>query len=288
MKPAIYTLKIDPEFQGLIEPLEGDEWDRLEKSLKAEGFREDRGKIITWNEIIVDGHHRYQICHQNNIPFTYIEQDFADRDAVKLWIINEQLGRRNLNSYQRSALVLKEKKVVAAEARERQGTRTDLLQKDHNLPVNSPEGAPRNKSTGEARQKLADKAGVSGQTITRVARLEEEADEETKQKLRSGETSVNKAYSELKQKAEGQPTTNGSSSEDPFKSPRVKELIEEKPVVGRILKVKTVEYTVEWRDGTKGTISRQDLLKEDFCKCRSCNGYGVLPKPRPGKERKEK
>lgn len=283
MKPAIYTLKIDPEFQGLIEPLEGDEWDRLEKSLRAEGFREDRGKIITWNEIIVDGHHRYQICHQNNIPFTYIEQDFADRDAVKLWIINEQLGRRNLNSYQRSALVLKEKEVVTAEARERM-----LAGKKLDPPVNSPEGASKNKSTGEARQKLADKAGVSGQTITRVARLEEEADEETKQKLRSGETSVNKAYSELKQKAEGQPTTNGSSSEDPFKSPRVKELIEEKLVVEHIIKVKPVEYVVRWRDGTVGTISRKALLKEDFCKCRSCNGYGVLPKSSTQKERKEK
>lgn len=302
MESSVYTLKVDPEFQGLIEPLNGDEWDRLEKSLKTEGFREDRGKIITWNEVIVDGHHRYQICHQNNIPFIYTKQDFVDRDAVKLWIIDEQLGRRNLNDYQRASLVLKEKEAIAAEAKKRQGDRTDLKQKDQNFPPKLGESSSPNKHAGETGQVLADKAGVGRETFRKTERLEEEADEETKEQLRRGEKSVTKAYKELRQKTQDtrdlRPSSNGSSTEaDPFKSPRVKELVEEKPIVKRILKVKTVEYTVEWRDGTKGSISRQALLKEDFCKCRSCNGYGVLPKslakaslaepPIPQKERKE-
>ena len=53
-------LQIDDEFASLIPPLTADELSRLEQSIIKEGCRE---AIITWNNIIVDGHNRYHICY---------------------------------------------------------------------------------------------------------------------------------------------------------------------------------------------------------------------------------
>lgn len=35
-----------------------------------------------------------------------MEKEFADRDDVKIWIIQNQFGRRNINNYVRSKLAL--------------------------------------------------------------------------------------------------------------------------------------------------------------------------------------
>ena len=88
-------LKIDNEFASLISPLTEDEYSRLEKSIIAEGCREP---IITWNSIIVDGHNRYKICTANSIAFQTVQKDFASRDKVMLWMIQNQLGSATLTT----------------------------------------------------------------------------------------------------------------------------------------------------------------------------------------------
>lgn len=61
-------LRIDPEFKNLIRPLRREEYRQLELNLVREGCRED---IVVWNNTIVDGHNRYEICnklHKNSRP----------------------------------------------------------------------------------------------------------------------------------------------------------------------------------------------------------------------------
>ena len=60
MDKGFAVLEIDPEFKTLIRPLRKDEYLQLEVNLAVDGCREP---IITWNNIIVDGHNRYEICH---------------------------------------------------------------------------------------------------------------------------------------------------------------------------------------------------------------------------------
>ena len=67
-----------------------------------EGCREP---IILWNNTIVDGHNRYRICNQHNIQYKTAQKDFADRDDVKLWIMKNQLARRNLSDIKRISVV---------------------------------------------------------------------------------------------------------------------------------------------------------------------------------------
>lgn len=61
-----YTLKFDPEFTNLIQPLEDREHKSLERKISSHTYSEP---IYTWNGLIVDGVEAYQICHKRGIKF---------------------------------------------------------------------------------------------------------------------------------------------------------------------------------------------------------------------------
>ena len=108
---------IDNEFKGLIPPLTDEEYKGLEESILSEGCRD---ALVLWGEIIVDGHNRYEICTRHNIPFKTVQKEFTSRDEVMLWMLQNQLARRNLNDFQRSEMVHKCEDAVKAKAKERQ------------------------------------------------------------------------------------------------------------------------------------------------------------------------
>ncbi len=110
-------LMIDPEFESLITPLKPDEYAELEKSILEEGCRDP---IITWKGVIVDGHNRYTICQKHDLEFKTVERDFESRDDAKVWMIRNQIGRRNLNNYERSRLALKMKPLISKVAKKNQ------------------------------------------------------------------------------------------------------------------------------------------------------------------------
>ncbi len=185
----LHTLTIDQEFRDLIPPLADEERRMLEDSIVANGCE---SPLVVWNGTIVDGHNRYDICLQHGIPFAVLEKDFLDRDAALMWMIQTQLGRRNLTTYQKSELALRFEPLLKELARKRQGQRTDLL----NIPKNSAECS----SDAETREKVSKLAGVSHDTIKKVKKLVTSADDEIKQRLRRGDVSINKAYTELMHK----------------------------------------------------------------------------------------
>ena len=65
MEKGFEKLEIDHEFKTLIQPLRKDEYRQLEVNLTIDGCREP---IITWNDLIIDGHNRYEICNRLRIP----------------------------------------------------------------------------------------------------------------------------------------------------------------------------------------------------------------------------
>jgi N6-adenosine-specific RNA methylase IME4 len=106
-------LKIDAEFKALIPPLTDEEFAQLEKNCIAEGIRDP---IILWEDTIVDGHNRFKIAQKHDLKFNSIHKRFGGRDEVIDWMINNQLGRRNLSkdtqSYLRGLQYKREKKRV--------------------------------------------------------------------------------------------------------------------------------------------------------------------------------
>ena len=104
-KKGLYSLNIDPQFRALIRPLYKAEYKQLEESIMSEGCREP---LVTWNGFIVDGHNRYEICHEHNIPFYVIEGDFYYREEVIAWICRMQLQREQLPDELRHYLIGKQ------------------------------------------------------------------------------------------------------------------------------------------------------------------------------------
>lgn len=184
-------IKIDSEFQSLIPPLTDDEYQRLEKSILSEGVREP---IITWNETIIDGHNRYSICQKHGIDCPHVEREFKSRDAAKIWIIENQFGRRNLSKYDSGVLALQLESLYAAEAKRRQLRKSKdfVSQKsDEQTPMRTDE-------------QIAKLAGMSRDTIRKVKAIENEANSgnETaiaaRESVKNGDKSINKAFSEIR------------------------------------------------------------------------------------------
>ena len=105
MDKGFAVLEIDQEFKTLIRPLRKDEYLQLEVNLTIDGCRDP---IITWNNIIIDGHNRYEICNRLRIPYAVREMPFESRDQVIVWICNNQLGRRNISEETRRYLIGKQ------------------------------------------------------------------------------------------------------------------------------------------------------------------------------------
>jgi len=110
------SIKINEELKNLITPLTQEEYQQLEANIVEQGCREP---LTLWKKsenelILVDGHNRYQICQDNNLFFNTQFLQFEDLEEVKEWMINNQLGRRNLTpdqlSYYRGLKYLKTKR----------------------------------------------------------------------------------------------------------------------------------------------------------------------------------
>lgn len=187
-------LTIKPELKALIPPLAEDERKQLEQNIIADGCREP---LVVWKngdgETLLDGHNRHEICERNGIPFEVTHQEFDDQSQAVEWMIYNQLGRRNMEPYQKCELVMPLEKIFADRANANQGTRTDL---PDNIVENSPQG--------KTREQMAALAGVSDNTYTRAKKINESADEETKNALRKskkdGGKSINQAFKEVQKK----------------------------------------------------------------------------------------
>jgi len=187
------VLQIDPEIRDLIPPLSADEKALLEASIHAEGVREP---IIAWQGTIVDGHHRYAICRrdapENVIPYDVRPLKLETFGEVKTWVINNQLGRRTLSQFSRGELGLQLLEIEKAAARERQ-----LAALRNRSASDGVESFPPQEA-GKSRDKAASHVGISGRQLDKVAFVAQHADDETKAKLRSGETTVHKEHTRIK------------------------------------------------------------------------------------------
>jgi len=176
-------LKIKDEFKKLIPPLTAEEFTQLENNCLDEGIRD---AIITWNGYIIDGHNRYEIVKRWGIEYKTIEKHFDSEEDVKEWMILNQFGRRNLSNYQRSVLALQLEEVFRAKAKEKQKEAGGAVRQISD------------KAVVDTKKELAKIADVSHDTIAKVKTIEQKASPEIKEKLTTGEISINQAYQDIK------------------------------------------------------------------------------------------
>ena len=179
-------LTTHPKLENMFPPLTDSERQGLEADILQHGCITP---LIIWGNIIVDGHVRYAICEKYGISFETVEMPFQSLEEAMFWAWQHQENRRNLTLYQRSELALRFKPEIAAKAKAKESERKMNLEDSPELPeINT-------------RAELAEIAGVSECTLGRAEYLSKHADEETKQRLRNGETNINREYTRLKEAA---------------------------------------------------------------------------------------
>ncbi len=176
-------VKIDDEFKALIPFLADDEYTQLEKNVINEGCRD---ALVIWDGILLDGHNRLKICEEHDIDYKVINIKLNNRNDAKIWIIENQFGRRNLTPYQRAELALEIEPFIAEKAKEKQKEAGGAVhQKSDKAVINT-------------KKEIAKKAGVSHDTIHKAKIISKKASEEVKEKLRKGETSINAEYQKIR------------------------------------------------------------------------------------------
>lgn len=182
---SAYSLLIDPEFESLIPPQTDEENMALEESLLREGCRD---ALVVWKDhnILVDGHNRYAICKRHGLSYAVREREFASREDVVVWMVQNQLARRNIAPFTRGELALRMKAAVEAKKKANQ---LSGLKQGTEMPV--PQIFA---ERGETRDELGKVAEVSRETIRKVETIVKEAPKPIQEKARSGQISTNRAY----------------------------------------------------------------------------------------------
>jgi ParB-like chromosome segregation protein Spo0J len=175
-------LKVDTDIQFLCSQLDEEAYLLLEKGIRENGCLD---KIIYWkdHDTIIDGHNRYKICNDLGKKFKCIPMHFETKEEVMNYVIDHQLGRRNLSDTEKSYL---------------RGRRYLTEKKAAHRP-NSSELHQNDGVTGETAQRIADKNGVSQATIERDAVLAEAIDKTREvvgdafiKSLRAGKVKISK------------------------------------------------------------------------------------------------
>jgi FtsZ-binding cell division protein ZapB len=186
-------IKINDVLRSYIDPLTEAEYAALERSILVEGCRD---ALVLWGDVLVDGHNRYQICQQHGVPFKVTENtSFKSLDDVKLWMIDNHLGRRSVSDFQRGVLALRKKEIMAARAAE-----LAALAAAEDAAIAPPEtdDAPAKAAKPAAmplasREDIARAARLSSNTISQIEKIQKTATPELVEAVRSGTISINAA-----------------------------------------------------------------------------------------------
>jgi len=178
---------IDEEFQSILPVLDKETYSSLEENLLQNGCIYP---LVLWENILIDGHNRYEICTKHDISFATVSREFESRDKALIWIVTNQVARRNLSpvqlTYYRGLHYRTDKKIAKG---------------SNQYSNNSAESqnGPQQKE-GATASRLAKHYKVSRNTIKRDAKVSEAIDAigmtspEAKRSILSGETGITKKH----------------------------------------------------------------------------------------------
>ena len=180
-------LDIDKDICAVLDPLTPDEYAKLESSILEK--RQIREAIVVWKvkahgklkRIIVDGHHRYSVCKKHGIKPKIEVMSFASKVAAKVWLLENQVGRRNMTEFQKIEATLKLKEVYVAQAKQNQRAGGGAVRQKSDKPLRVDE-------------MLGERVGVSRSRIRESEYVLKHASKEDIDTLRRGEAKIHTVY----------------------------------------------------------------------------------------------
>lgn len=264
-------LQIDAEFKELIPPLKPEEYEQLEKNILEEGIRD---AIVTWDSIILDGHNRYKIAQEHDLPFVEMPMNFANRNEAKDWMIDNQLGRRNLEPNQRDYLI-----GLRYRGEKRQGERTDLTSGQNVIKLDTAE-------------RLGEQYGITGRTVKRAEKFADGIDNiskvrpELKQEILQGRSDFTKqevqSYSDAEIEAEVERRLEERELEKKNRYAQVAERIRQRPeqiqskVNEQLVEMLNVEYGDVYLINNRHKLIVYDAYQADVIKQVAGNNFDLV------------
>lgn len=180
VQDILSSIKIEPKLKNLLPPLTVHEFKSLEENISKYGVKHP---LLVWRKenILVDGHNRYEICKGRGIKPQIEYMDFETVNEAMLWIIEFQDTARQLNAFQRCELRLKHKQLYLEKATKNSNLalRGIKVPEDQKIDTNAI---------------LAGKAGVQPYYFVQVSKIVECGDPLLRENCRTGLVPVAKAY----------------------------------------------------------------------------------------------
>ena len=208
---------INPDFERLIPPLSQDERAGLEALILADGIQSPliiaRYPGAGGEEILqlADGHNRYRIAEKHGLKYNTITQDFASEDDVVIWMVDNQKGRRNLTDFVKLELAEVKAERLRKKGREKQ---KETLGGYKHQSVLSIIDKTENDNPHNTRNEIAADLGWSTGKVAMGQKVMNTAPEEIIEQLRTGEVSINQAYTQLTK-----PHVSNNSGENEWYTP---------------------------------------------------------------------
>jgi N6-adenosine-specific RNA methylase IME4 len=168
--------------------LSKEEYEALKESIKTEG--QHYPIIINKDGIILDGHHRFQICQELGLTPKYEIKEFPSPLHEKKFVIESNLLRRQLTTFQRIEMG---KPLLEIEQELAYQRKLSTLKQGDELPVRQ-NFAERGKTI----ELFAEKIGSNPETVRQALWLIGNAPQEELGKLRSGGRAIFNLYKETK------------------------------------------------------------------------------------------
>jgi len=192
-------IQIENEFKNLIPPISPDELKGLEESIIKEGCRDP---LVLWDDIVLDGHNRLEICQRRNIPFQILKLVFPDRLDAMIWIRRNQASRRNLTDDQRAMNAAELAELESEKAkRERAKTAVDAreIKAGRKEPILETAPSPKIEPKERSRKVAAKSARVSERKV-RQAQEVKKVSPEMAGEVMKGDLTLSAAVREIKRK----------------------------------------------------------------------------------------
>lgn len=140
-----------------------------------------------------------------------MQKDFESKDEVLLWMIDNQKSRRNLTAFAKGTLESKAIEILSKRAKAKIGgdKRSQEYKENHLREITQMKNEP---IKIDVKKELAKRIGTGEQTASRIMNINKHIEkaieenktiagqkpEEIKQKLMTGDVSINEAYNKIK------------------------------------------------------------------------------------------
>jgi ParB-like chromosome segregation protein Spo0J len=182
-------IKPHEEYLALVPRLSRSDFESLKRSIEKYG--QYLPIVVNSEGVILDGYHRYKACIELGKEPHIARRRYENKLEEELFVIECNLKRRHLNSFQKGELALKSKPILEEIARRNKAANISSIKKVSSSKYLELGGKGVNEKIGKS-------VGLSHETIRKVETILESNDDDLKEKARKGQFTINEAFNKVK------------------------------------------------------------------------------------------